>query len=190
MRRLLLAALPALRSAASAPQTWVAGWCANSARVRIFDAGLPAPPGDGPLQALSDPPACAPTAPLLGPGALTSGNLRVTAAAGGGLTFSRVSDGATLLSTAASALAPLGKTDAKGNALYAGEVHFLRAAPAGEGIYGLGEHKTGRLSYADGWAWAFEDSQRRATFADNSDISLPLCTFTCARPKCAHKRAP
>jgi alpha-D-xyloside xylohydrolase len=177
-RNMLFGLLFFLPLAACQTQTWVAGWCDNSFRARIFDASLlPAAPGDGPLQALLDPPTCAPSAPLVGPGALTQGNLRVVAGASGELSFYRASDGATVLAMAAPAsLWPLGKTDAKGNALYAGEVHFLRAAPLGEGVYGLGEHKTGRLSYGDGWAWQFEDSQRRATFADNSDISLPLYT--------------
>jgi alpha-D-xyloside xylohydrolase len=159
-------------------------WCANSLRVRLYDAALGAPPGAGPLQALVDPPTCD-AAPLgagtVGAGGLTNGNLAATAAADGTVSFVRVSDGVAVLAMAAPpTLTPLGRRDTLGNALYSGSVAFLRpgggALPVPEEIYGLGEHKTGRLSYGRGFSWQFEESQRRATFADNSDISLPLFT--------------
>ena len=105
---------------------------------------------------------------------MRNGNLLVTVDAAGLPTFTRQSDGVVVLAATFFSLTPLGKVDVLGNALYSGSVAFSRGAlGGGDSIYGLGEHKTGRLAYGE-WAWQFEESQRRATFADNSDISLPL----------------
>jgi len=159
----------------------VSPWCTNSVRVRLFAADLPSPPGKNPLQGLVEPPTCdsspyVSTSFLVGPGSIRNGNLIVTVDANGLPTFTRWSDGVVLLAATSFSLESLDKLDVLGNRLYSGNVTFSRG-PGGDEIYGLGEHKTGRLPYGE-WEWHFEESQRRATFADNSDVSLPLYTST------------
>jgi alpha-D-xyloside xylohydrolase len=93
------------------------------------------------------------------------------------LTVTRVSDGATLLAEVpgSRAQAPRGEADARGQPLFSSAIAFSFAA--GTRVYGLGEHKTGRVDYAaaaEGFSWRFEDSQNKATLADNGDITLPV----------------
>ena len=160
--------------APTASATRIEASCASSSvRVRIAPAGAPADV-EPTVQARRDACGGGPS----DPGALTFGNIRAAFdAASGLLSVSRVSDGAVLLAEVAGsrAQAPRGEVDTRGNALFTSTIAF--AFPAGgAAVYGLGEHKTGRVDYAaaGGFSWRFEDSLNKATLADNGDISLPV----------------
>ena len=160
--------------APTASATRIEASCASSSvRVRIAPAGAP-PDVEPTVQARRDACGGGPS----DPGALTFGNIRAAFdAASGLLSVSRVSDGAVLLAEVAGSRmqAPRGEVDMRGNALFSSAIAF--AFPAGgAAVYGLGEHKTGRVDYAaaGGFSWRFEDSQNKATNADNGDISLPV----------------
>ena len=163
----------ALFCATAAPpsSTLLEASCASSSvRVRIAPAGAPAD-AEPVVQARRD--GCASGAS--DPTALTSGNVRVAFTPL--LTVTRVADGALLLQEVdgSRTQAPrAGEVDARGQQLFSSAIAFSFAS--GTRVYGLGEHKTGRVDYAadGGFFWRFEDSQNRATLADNGDISLPV----------------
>ena len=170
LRRVALLLLAFAAAAAADSATLIQASCASSSvRIRVAPAGA---------SAAAEPVVQARRAACGGgasdPSALTFGN--INAAFSPLLAVTRVADGVVLLSEVAGsrAQAPRGERDALGQPLFESAIAFSFAP--GTRIYGLGEHKTGRVDYAAGagFFWRFEDSQNKATLADNGDITLPV----------------
>lgn len=169
-----LVVLHAANAVEGASSTLISSWCASSVRVRIAPGG--ATDLEPTLGALLSPPVC-PNATGQASASLVNGN--IAAAFTPLLTVRRVSDGAVLLAEVRAwrhavpcavvctteyvvqvshTQTPRGEVDVAGHPLYESSIVFARQ-PGDTGIYGLGEHKTGRVNYGGGWYWRFEDSQ-------------------------------
>ncbi len=166
---LVFAAVLLAFAAAQAPgPTKIDAYGANSVRVRVAPAGgaITEPP----LQALAGAPP-PPRTPATGDGVLTltNGNLRVQLdPATALLTATRLSDGAVLLRQTALAF---GAPDVPGTRPGSVRATVTFAGTPGEKVYGLGEHRTGRLQQLP-YAKRFADSQDYQQ-SHGSDVSIP-----------------
>ena len=162
-----MATLIATLSLALSPVSLLESFGDNSIRVRVGAPGQPS---------VSDPPI---SALLLGRQTtshatnLTNGNLRVELDGTGLLTATRLSDGAVLLRQTQLEWAPLDPVTAATNRARAGShaavVRF--SGVPGERVYGLGEHKTGKVQRAP-YAKLFADSLYYGR-SGGADVSVP-----------------
>jgi len=143
----------------------VVAWGSNSIRVRVSPSSINLVPT---VQALL------PNAPALGNEVqvgkdfVVNGNLRADVSPNGLVTFTRVSDNTVLLTEMQHSFAP------NADGLYSTKLRF--SANNNEGIYGLGEHRTGKVQnkpyYHD-----FQDSQIYS-YSTGADISIPFYQST------------
>jgi len=137
----------------------VTPWGRNSFRVRISLGDIVTPA----VQALLPTPPPSPYDDVrISEDFIINGNLR--ADVNNGLaTFTRISDNTVLLQEVSHSLAP------NSDRLYSAKVRFMASD---ESIYGLGEHRTGRLQYKP-YYHDFQDSQVYQ-ISTGSDISIPF----------------
>ena len=140
-------------------------WGDDSARVRIGPQ-LVEPVVQG---LLPTPPATDSSCNTDGTTWLSNGNLNVSIANDGGLTFTRLSDNTVLLSSTSMDLAPFATTNAT-SPQYLANISFAYAL--NDKIYGLGEHRTGQVAYTD-YYHNFQDSQEYP-ISHGSDIMIPF----------------
>lgn len=126
----------------AAPVVQLDPWGDDSVRIRIAEAGTAIV--DPPLMALgSTTPPPSPAAVRPGPLKLSNGNLDVEAdPATGFVTATRISDGAVLLRQSVLTLGAAAPGSRPGSV----SVQVSFAGTTGEAIYGLGEHRTGKVN--------------------------------------------
>ena len=173
-KRLLALALCASAAGVARAQPYafaLSPWASDSIRVQVAAPGNAVE--DPPLMALRDdgPPPLATRAAWGGGAAqsLTNGNLRVDLdPATGLLTATRISDGAVLLKQTALVFAAPNVPGTRNGSVSA-TVTF--AGTAGEKVYGLGEHRTGKVQQMP-FTKRFADSQDYGQ-SHGSDVSIP-----------------
>jgi alpha-D-xyloside xylohydrolase len=142
-------------------------WGENSLRVRIGPTGdivnIPE------IQALlPNPPKTTTLSEIPSPNAISNGNIRADVSADGYITFTRVSDNVVLLKELYHSFVP------NSDKLYSAKLRF--ASRPNEGIYGLGEHRTGHLQNKP----FYHDFQRSQVYSYSigADISIPFYQST------------
>ena len=170
---LVVALLASVASASAAPSlTSLDAFGRNSIRVRVSAPGQPL--GDPPISALKLSGAAHHQGGESDPTTLTNGNLKVVLdPATSLLTATRVSDGAVLLRQTAllwDDVDPLSAAAGVRPGSKAAVVSF--AGTAGEKVYGLGEHKTGRVQQMP-YAKTFADSLYYGK-SGGADVSVPM----------------
>ena len=168
MARLFAAAAWILGGTSAAPVVQLDPWGDDSVRIRIGPAG--ASIVDPPLMALDSttPPASSTVATRLGQLRLTNGNLDVEVdAASGFITATRASDGAVLLRQTALSFGAAAPGSRPGSV----SVLVSFAGTVGEAVYGLGEHRTGKVNQMP-YSQLFQNSQFYPD-SHGSDVSVP-----------------